>query len=71
MSDSRSEVPQSIQALPSAGAIAVWLSGKGVDWWAAVAGIVFIMLQIGYLLWKWRRDVIIERQRVEDSKNGQ
>ena len=64
MSDPRAEVPQSVQALPSLGAIFIWFSGKDVNWWAAVIGLLFIILQIGYLLWKWRRDIRRERERV-------
>ncbi len=57
MSDPRAEVPQTVQALPSLGAIVLWASGKDVNWWAAFLGVVFIVLQIAYLLWKWRRDI--------------
>lgn len=57
MSAPRHEVPQTIQALPSLWAILIWLSGKDVNWWAAALGVVFILLQIVYMLWKWRRDI--------------
>lgn len=61
MSDPRSEVPQAIQSLPSLGAILIWLLGKDVNWWAAVLGMVFITVQLFYVLWKWRRDIRRDR----------
>ena len=64
MSDPRSEVPQSIQALPSLGAIFLFFSAKDVTWWAAFAGLIFILLQILYMLWKWRRDIRRERAQM-------
>ena len=39
MADPRHEVPQAVQSLPSVGAIALYLSGKDVNWWAAVLGL--------------------------------
>lgn len=63
MSDPRTEVPQAIQAVPSLGAILIWLSGKDINWWAAVLGMVFIGVQCAYALWKWRRDYVHERER--------
>lgn len=66
MSDPRHEVPQTIQALPSVGAILLWLSGKDVNWWAAALGVVFILLQIVYMLWKWRRDIRRDRRDEAD-----
>lgn len=67
MTDPRSEVPQTIQALPSLGAILLWLAGKDVQWWAAVSGLLFIALQVGYLIWKWRRD--IRRDRRDEAEH--
>ncbi len=64
MADHRTEVPQSIQSLPSVGAILIWLSGKDINWWAAALGLLFIALQILYMLWKWRRDIRRERERL-------
>lgn len=64
MADHRIEVPQTIQAAPSVGAILIWLSGKDVNWWAAVAGLLFILVQLGYVIWKWRRDIRRDRERV-------
>lgn len=64
MADPRHEVPLTIQSLPSVGAIAIWLSGKDINWWAAFIGLLFILLQIGHTVWKWRRDIRLERERV-------
>lgn len=63
MADHRPELPQPLQALPSVGAIAIWMSGKPIEWWAGMLGVLFLLLQIGYLTWKWRRDIRRERQR--------
>lgn len=64
MADHRAEIPQSVQSIPSVGAILIWLSGKDINWWAAALGLLFIGLQILYMLWKWRRDIRRERERV-------
>ena len=64
MAGHRTEIPQSVQSLPSLTAIALWLAGKDIQWWAAVMGLLFIALQIGYVAWKWMRDIRIERERV-------
>lgn len=63
MADPRHEVPQTIQSLPSVGAIVLYLSGKDVNWWAAILGMVFILVQLFYVLWKWRRDIRLESER--------
>lgn len=68
MADPRHEVPQSVQSLPSLGAIFIWITGKDVQWWAAVLGLVFIALQIGYVAWKWARDIRRERERIQASR---
>ena len=68
MADHRAEIPQSVQSLPSLTAIALWLAGKDIQWWAAVMGLLFIALQIGYVTWKWMRDIRIERERVRASR---
>lgn len=69
MADPRHEVPQTIQSLPSVGAIALYLSGKDVNWWAAVLGIAFILLQIGHVGWKWLRDIRRERERTSQLED--
>lgn len=67
MADHRTEIPQSIQALPSVGAILLFFAEKDVNWWAAVLGMLFIVLQILYMLWKWRRDIRRDRQGLGDE----
>lgn len=62
MSDPRHEVPQTLQALPSLTAILLWLGGKDINWWAAFFGMAFIVAQIAYLVWKWRRDIRRDRR---------
>lgn len=64
MADHRTEIPQTIQAIPSVGAIALFLTEKDVNWWAAFVGLLFIIVQLLYVLWKWRRDIRRERERV-------
>lgn len=63
MPDHRIEVPQSVQAIPSLGAILLFITEKDVNWWAALVGLVFILVQLLYVLWKWRRDIRRERAR--------
>lgn len=39
----------------------MWVSGKDLNFWVGVAGLAFIGLQAGYLMWKWRRDIRRDR----------
>lgn len=52
------------QAAPALTGIAMWLGGKDINFWLGVAGIAFILLQAAYLVWKWRRDIRRDRERV-------
>ena len=61
----RNEVPQAIQAAPSVGAIAIWFSGKDINWWAACLGMIFIGVQLLYVLWKWHNDYVDRRNKRE------
>lgn len=54
MSDPKAEV---LQSIPAASAIGIWLTGKDINFWVGVGGLVFLVLQCGYLIWKWRRDI--------------
>lgn len=63
MADHRSEVPQTVQAIPSLGAVYIWLAEKPIEWWAGLLGILFLLLQIAHLLWRWSRDRRIEAER--------
>ncbi len=54
---------ETAKAAPSVGAIVIgWLSVP-VETWAVRAGLAFILLQAAYLAWRWRRDVLRERER--------
>lgn len=53
MNDSTREA---MQAAPSIGAIVIYLTDRDINWWAAFAGIVFIVVQVLYMLWRWHRD---------------
>ena len=55
---------QSLNASPSIAAIlATKVLDLSVDTVLGLAGIAFIAVQAGYLLWKWRRDWKRERER--------
>lgn len=68
MADHRPELPQPLQSLPSLGAIVIYLSGKPVEWWAGVLGVVFLLLQISHGIWKWRRDIRRDRAAEKHSR---
>lgn len=64
MSDHRSDgASNAIQATPSLAAIVLWLGGKDINFWVGVGGLLFLLLQSFYLLWKWRRDIRHDRER--------
>lgn len=50
-------IANAIQATPSLAAIGYWLAGKDITFWGGVCGIVFIVTQWAYVMWKWRRDI--------------
>lgn len=56
---------QVVQATPSLGAIYLWVAGVPVEKWAAVAGLVFIAVQVVGYLWRLRRDMRHEQERVD------
>jgi len=45
-----------VQAAPSAVAVAAYAADITPERWLTYIGIVFIVLQAAYLLWKWRRE---------------
>lgn len=55
---------QTLIAAPSLGAIVVGWLDVPLATWSIRLGMAFIALQAGYLVWKWRRDVIRERERI-------
>lgn len=68
MSDHREALANSAMAAPALTGITMWVTGKDINFWVGVAGLVFILLQAGYLLWKWRRD--IRREARESFRVG-
>lgn len=54
------------QAAPGATAAgATRLAGLPLSEWAVIASILFIVLQVAYLVWKWRRDARREDDRIK------
>ena len=57
---------QALQAVPATAAIvATKVLGFSLNEWLAIASIVFIVLQAGYLLWKWRNEWRARQRRRE------
>lgn len=53
------------QSLPSLAAITAWLAGLSIEKWLALVGIAFILLQgVGYV-WRLRRDMRREDERIK------
>jgi len=46
-----------VRAVPSAALVGAQVTGLSLPDWAALAGIVFVLLQTAHLVWKWRRDL--------------
>lgn len=44
----------------------------GIQWdkWAAMLGCLFLLLQMGYLAWKWWRDYKRERRGLPPRESG-
>lgn len=57
-------VVQLAQSGPSLAFVTLVFAGVNIHDWLALAGITFIVIQVFYLLWRWRRDVRIEHDRV-------
>ena len=58
MSDARHDIgTAAFQSAPSLTAIAMWFTNHDLNYWVGVAGLIFILMQAGYLAWKWRRDI--------------
>lgn len=59
------------QSTPGAVASAgTHIAGLPLSDWAVVATILFVLLQVGHLIWKWRRDARREDERQEDRRAG-
>lgn len=50
------------EATPAAGALVITMFGLPVDDWLKYLGLVFLVLQMAYLLWRWRRDARQDRE---------
>lgn len=64
MADHRTEAAQ---AMPSLAAIVMWASGKDINFWVGVGGLLFLGLQCAYLIWRWRRDLRREQRALEPT----
>lgn len=45
-----------VQAAPSAAALGMWFTGVELQWWAALLGVIFLLLQISHFCWKWWKE---------------
>lgn len=50
------------EAAPATGAVVIGMLGLPLDEWLKVLGLVFLVLQMLYLIWRWRRDLMRERE---------
>lgn len=58
---------QALNATPSLAAVGATVAGLHVNDWLAICGIVFIVLQAAYLIWRWRRDAKREEERLSEK----
>jgi len=57
-------IVQGVSSTPAWAAVMTWLFGVTLEKWVAVCGLVFLVLQAAYLVWKWRRDHRREAERL-------
>lgn len=59
------DVPQRVkdiaEATPATGAVVIGTLSLPVDTWLKIGGLIFLALQVLYLLWRWRRDYVRDR----------
>lgn len=55
---------QLIVAMPSLGLLLNAVFDWPLEKWSLLLGMLFVSVQFFYLIWKWRRDVRIEAERV-------
>ena len=67
-----SNKPDTIRSIAEAtpATAAIMAAGSNLDWWLKAFGIVFLILQALYLLWRWRRDVKREAARLAAEEDG-
>lgn len=56
-------VLQTLQATPAVTAVWAVINDLSIENWLGISGIIFLVLQAMYLMWKWRRDIKRERDR--------
>lgn len=54
---------QAVIAAPSTGLILTGVFEWPLEKWSLALGMVFVAAQLGHLLWRWWRDLRIERER--------
>jgi hypothetical protein len=59
---------QIANSAPAATFVGLTFAGVPIQDWVALLGGVFILVQVGYLIWKWQRDAKIERDRQDDRQ---
>lgn len=59
------------QAAPALTAIYMWFTGKDINFFVGVAGLFFIGLQCGYLLWKWNWQRELRRMHQAPPKGAE
>lgn len=53
-------------APPAAVAVTAFMEGVSLNNVVGIATLVYIVLQAGYLVWKWRRDIRRERKNANN-----
>ena len=54
-------------AAPSAAVVVWhWILGQPLQYWTAASGLILILLQIAFLLWRWYREVKKQIAEEED-----
>lgn len=66
--DRPESIPQALQSAPSIAAVLTALAGVDLNVMLALVGLAFLVLQIAYLGWRWRRDVLRERERILEHR---
>lgn len=55
------------RAAPAIGVTAVSIAGIALSQWVYIATLIYLVLQAGYLLWKWR-NAYIDRRSTHDHQ---
>ena len=65
MNEPKEAVLSAVQATPAATAVVMWVTGKDVNFWVGVGGLIFIILQTAHLIWKWHWQRELKRRNLE------